>query len=81
MLEIIEGEEKEEYDMCKAIDDLMAESRAEGISQGITQGITQGIERVNNLIKQLIHDGRVEDVERAAFDREYQRELFAEYNL
>ncbi len=76
MIEMLE-EEQEEYDMCKALDDLIADGKAEGISQGISQGI----ERVNRLIKYLIGDGRHEDVERAVSDVDYQNMLFAEYNL
>ena len=35
-------EDSEVVDVCKAIDEMMAESRAEGIAQGIEQGILQG---------------------------------------
>ena len=35
-------EDSEVVDVCKAIDEMMAESRAEGIAQGIEQGISQG---------------------------------------
>lgn len=80
MIEMLE-EEQEEYDMCKALDDLIADGKAEGIAEGISQGISQGIERVNKLIKQLLGDGRSEDVERVVSDVEYQNRLFAEYNL
>ena len=34
---------KETVNMCKAIDDMIADARNEGISQGISRGISQGI--------------------------------------
>ena len=46
-------EDSEVVDVCKAIDEMMAESRAKGMEQGIAQGIEQGI-------KQGISQGRLE---------------------
>ena len=36
-------EDREEYDMCKAMQELLEEERKNGISQGLVQGIAQGI--------------------------------------
>ena len=46
-------EDSEVVDVCKAIDEMMAESRAKGMEQGIAQGIEQGF-------KQGISQGRLE---------------------
>lgn len=35
-------EDKEEFDMCKAMRELLEEERKNGLSQGIVQGVTQG---------------------------------------
>lgn len=48
---------------------------------GLEEGIEQGIERSNLLVKFLAKDGRMEDIIKAANDREYQDRLFEEYNL
>ena len=46
-------EDSEVVDVCKAIDEMMAERGAKGMEQGIAQGIEQGI-------KQGISQGRLE---------------------
>ncbi|MBD5476175.1 MAG: transposase [Lachnospiraceae bacterium] len=57
-------------DMCKAIRDLMEDSRAEGIEEGA--------DRINQLIILLSEQGRMDDIVRAAKDRKYQERLFRE---
>lgn len=37
------SEETEEVDMCKAIDDMMQDSRAEGLAEGMEKGKAEGI--------------------------------------
>lgn len=39
MLEVLEEEEKEEYDMCKALDDLIADGKAEGKAETLLAAI------------------------------------------
>ena len=45
---------KEEFDMCQAMRELLADAKAvgvnEGVSQGITQGITQGIQNKTHIV-------------------------------
>lgn len=38
-----ESENKEEYDMCQAMRELLADAEATGRNQGISQGLSQGI--------------------------------------
>lgn len=52
-----------------------------GIEQGMEQGVKQGQGRVNALIVKLAEAGRMEDIVRAASDREYQDHLFSEFGL
>lgn len=68
---------------------LLEEGIEKGIEKGIEQGMEQGIEkgvkqgqgRVNALIVKLAEAGRMEDIVRAASDREYQDHLFSEFGL
>ncbi len=54
---------------------------AKGISQGILQGISQGIEEINALYHCLLADNRMEDIQKAIMDTEYQKELLREYGI
>lgn len=60
--------------MCKAIMDWMEESREEGREEGILLEA----ERINQLNLLLSEQGRMDDLVRAAKDREYQEQLFRE---
>lgn len=51
------------------------------VNEGREQGREQGESRVNSLNLKLLQDKRYDDLERAANDKEYQRKLFAEFNL
>lgn len=64
-------------DMCELLDKY--ENR--GLERGMAQGIERGKECVNDLIRHLIGDGRIDEIERAVFDMEYQNKLFAEYGI
>ena len=72
-------------DMCVLLD--MYEERGEargiekGISQGISQGILQGIEEINALYHCLLADNRMEDIQKAIMDTDYQKELLREYGI
>lgn len=55
------------------LEELMKEERAEGVGEGQ--------ERVNRLIQILAKENRLDDIIRAASDKEYQASLFEEFNL
>ena len=57
------------------------EAKEEGIQEGIEQGIEQGIERMNKLLRILLEQNRTEDIEHAAHDSLYQKQLFHEFGL
>ncbi|MDO5041790.1 MAG: hypothetical protein Q4D95_06850, partial [Peptoniphilus sp.] len=78
-----------ECDMCKAIEDLIADSKAEGyakgISEGISQGISQGYEnaasKISALNQALMRDQRQEELFQSFSDLKLQRKLLEEYHL
>lgn len=53
----------------------------EGIEEGRKQGIEIGVERSNRLIRILMEQNRMAEIECAVWDPEYQEELFREFNL
>ena len=63
--------------MCVLLD--MYEER--GVEKGISQGISQGIEEINTLYHCLLVDHRMEDIQKAIMDTEYQKELLREYGI
>ena len=63
--------------MCVLLD--MYEER--GIEKGISQGISQGIEEINTLYHCLLADHRMEDIQKAIMDTDYQKELLQEYGI
>ena len=59
----------------------IAKGISQGISQGILQGISQGIEEINALYQCLLVDNRMEDIQKAIMDTDYQKELLQEYGI
>ena len=52
-----------------------------GKDQGIQIGMEKGEERVNVLIRQLLREGRMDEIAKAVSDKNYQEELFARYHI
>ena len=52
-----------------------------GVEKGISQGISQGIEEINTLYHCLLADHRMEDIQKAIMDTDYQKELLREYGI
>ena len=63
--------------MCVLLD--MYEER--GIQKGILQGISQGIEEINTLYHCLLADHRMDDIQKAIMDTDYQKKLLSEYGI
>ena len=65
------------------------ELELEGIEKGIEKGREEGIEKgreettvlLNKLTQLLLIDNRIEDLQRACTDTEYQKQLLQEYGL
>lgn len=54
-------------------------ARKEGIEEGLAQGIEQGAAQFAALADQLIEQGRLEDLKRAAHDKEFRDRLLREF--
>ena len=73
----------------KGIAQGIAKGEARGIEKGIVQGeargmakgISQGIEEINTLYHCLLADNRMDDIQKAIIDTEYQKELLQEYGI
>lgn len=55
-------EDREEYDMCKAMQELLEEERKNGISQGLAQGINSGkvegaVDKTRTVIQNMLERG------------------------
>ncbi|MGN0161202.1 MAG: hypothetical protein ACI4AQ_07440 [Lachnospiraceae bacterium] len=94
LLEIMKDvEEQGEYNMCKAIKDMVEAGEKRGMEQGIQQGLEQGIQqgmeqgikkgetRLGLLISRLFADGRTNDAQKAATDERIRKEFYKEYGI
>ena len=63
--------------MCKAIDDMLEDSR----NDGLRIGIEKGEERINKLKFFLITENRLDDLKRAVQDKEFQNMLLKTYTI
>ena len=66
-----------------AIGEERGEARgiAIGEERGITIGEARGIHEINTLNLRLLDDNRLEDMQRAMVDTDYQKELMREYDI
>lgn len=74
-IRIQEGDGK--FNMCEAIEEMIKDGREAGRKVGRQEGQN----RINQLIILLSKENRGEDIIKAAKDREYQEQLFKEFNL
>ena len=74
-IRIQEGDGK--FNMCEAIEEMIKDGREAGREVGRQEGQN----RINQLIILLSKENRGEDIIKAAEDREYQEQLFKEFNL
>ena len=65
----------------RGIEKGIAQGEARGMAKGISQGISQGIEEINTLYHCLLADHRMEDIQKAIMDTDYQKELLREYGI
>ena len=70
-------EKGEIIDMCQAIAELREEMKTEGIKQGIEQGT----EQLGRLIDALIASGRMDEVQKAATDKQTRDILYKEFHI
>ena len=60
--------------MCKALNEMMEDSRQEGRQEGLLDGE----KRLAGLVSMLLATGRVEDIREAMDNSEVRRELYRE---
>lgn len=76
---------KEEKSMCEALDELLEElleeQRDARIEAREVKARQQGKEQINELTKRLSQENRMDDIVKAANDKEYQEKLLLEFGL
>ena len=71
----------EERGEARGIEKGIAQGIVQGEARGMAKGISQGIEEINTLYHCLLADNRMEDIQKAIMDTEYQKELLREYGI
>lgn len=75
-------EEKEgSVDVCQAIQEMREEERLKGEKAGEVRGAKRAEKILNELMKRLIQDKRMEDLKRAVYDGDYKEQLLMEYGI
>ena len=69
------------FDMCKAFDDMMRDSKREGRREGRREGIREAEEQMSKLIQKLISAGRITDLQQASNNKKYRKKLMAELGI
>ena len=77
LLKLLEEEGEEEPDMCKAIDDLIADGEA----RGKAIGEARGLERLSTLINKLLDENRPDLIRQVTSDKSVREQLFRSYGL
>ena len=71
----------EERGEARGIEKGIAQGIVQGEARGVAKGISQGIEEINTLYRCLLADNRMEDIQKAIMDTDYQKELLQEYGI
>ena len=69
------------FDMCKAFDDMMRDSKREGRREGKREGKREAEEQMSKLIQKLISAGRITDLQQASSNKKYRKKLMAELGI
>lgn len=67
--------------MCVLLDMYEERGETRGIAIGEERGEARGIHEINTLNLRLLDDNRLEDMQRAMIDTDYQKELMKEYGI
>lgn len=70
-----------EIDMCKAVKDMLDESKTKGLAEGRAEGRAEGLSQLSKLIELLSDEERYADIKKIAKDAAYRDMLMKEYNL
>ena len=66
---------------ARGIEKGIAQGIVQGEARGMAKGISQGIKEINTLYHCLLADNRMEDIQKAIMDTDYQKELLQEYGI
>ena len=69
------------FDMCKAFDDMMRDSKREGRREGKREGKREAEEQMSKLIQKLISAGRITDLQQASSNKKYRKKLMTELGI
>ena len=67
--------------MCVLLDMYEERGETRGIAIGEERGEARGIHEINTLNLRLLDDNRLEDMQRAMVNTDYQKELMKEYGI
>ena len=81
----VKKNEEREVTMCTILDTAINKGIEQGISQGITQGIVQGKIIGENatlqLVKILLANNKIQDIDKIYNDIQYRNKLMEEYKI
>lgn len=69
------------FDMCKAIKEMLQDSRQEGRKEGRQEGRQEGQDEMATLIEKLILSNRISELLKVTTDKEYRNKLLIEYGI
>ena len=69
------------FNMCKAFDDMMKDSKREGEQRGLRMGVEKGQNNTRKLYEKLISAGRMNDLMHVSTDDEYFQKLRVEFGI
>ena len=65
----------------KAVEEGIEKGIEKGIEQGIQKGLEQGKNHLALLVGRLLEAGRMDDLKRVSYDKEYREKLLKEFGL
>lgn len=77
----LDGKKEGEITMCTILDAAEQRGISQGISRGINQGKTIGEDAILKLVKILIANNQIKQIERIYEDREYRQQLMEKYKI
>ena len=69
------------FNMCKAIKEMLRDSRQEGRKEGRQEGRQEGQDEMATLIEKLILSNRISELLKVTTDKEYRNKLLIEYGI
>ena len=77
----VKRNEKGEVTMCTILDTAINKGIEQGITQGIAQGKIIGENATLELVKILLANNKIKDIDKIYNDKEYRNKLMEEYKI